>query len=89
MGRDAAHGPFVNVEGSTPKPDNSAGQEAASNVCGVGAAMLPGQSWAPILADRHAVNVGTSRGRPFPGQPGRWGGQVRRRLMVSGGAEAP
>jgi hypothetical protein len=32
---------------STPKPFSSDGGEATLKVCGVGVAMLPGQSWAP------------------------------------------
>ena len=66
-----------------------AGGEATVNACGVAVAMLPGQSWAPHLVDRFAVNVGTIRVPPPPRavQPG--GGQARRRLRARGGAEAP
>src|SRR5207244_13549880 len=65
VGRDAVRD-HSHAEGSTPKSARSAGQEAALKVCGVGAARLPGRSWAPILADRHTGNVGTTRGRPGP-----------------------
>jgi hypothetical protein len=49
---------------STPKPVDCAGQEATVKVCGVGVAMLPGQSWVTYLVDRFLVNVGTVSGRP-------------------------
>lgn len=45
-GRCAVRGLCREVR-STPKPVNGAGQEATVKVCGVGVAMLPGQSWSP------------------------------------------
>jgi hypothetical protein len=43
LGRFAAHARAR----ATRKPVDLAGQEAALNACGVGAAMLPGSSWTP------------------------------------------
>lgn len=62
--------------------------EATVNVCGVAVAMLSGYQLGAGLVDRRVVNMGTVRGRPSsrPCRPG-WG-QVRRRLMATGGAEA-
>ena len=82
QGRDAVRG-RPKPERPTPKPPKSEGQEAAPKNCGVSAAKLPGQSRAPILADRHTGNVGTTRDRPRTGPPGRERGQARRRLTVS------
>lgn len=64
-GRDAVRDHPVGW--STPKPTGSVGGEAMMNDCGVVVAMLPEQSWAPPLSIGHAVNVGTTSGRP-PGQ---------------------
>ena len=36
---------------STPKPADCAGGEATVKACGVGVAMLPGQSWVAYLVD--------------------------------------
>jgi len=46
MGRGAVRGRSKPGR-PTPKPVKSAGGEAALKVCGVGAARLPGSSWAP------------------------------------------
>jgi hypothetical protein len=81
LGRDAVRG-RSKPERPTPKPVKSAGKETVPNDCGVGTVRLPGQSRAPILADRHAGNVGTTRDRPGSGPPGRMWGQARRRLLV-------
>jgi hypothetical protein len=62
--------------------------KATVNVCGVAVAMPSGYQLGAGLVDRHAVNMGTTRGRPWSRsiRPG-WG-QVRRRLVVTSGAEA-
>lgn len=54
---------------STPKPCSSHGGEATLKACGVGVAMLPGQSWVPPWPSDRMVNVGTILGRPLAGQP--------------------
>lgn len=72
----------------TPVLCGSHGEEAALNACGVGAAMLPGQSWVPPWLIDCWTNVGTISWLPG----GRVSGPVRGRLAAScgprGGAEA-
>ena len=49
MGRGAVRADFTE-EKATPMPGTQIGWEVTLKVCGVGVAMLPGQSWAPILS---------------------------------------
>jgi len=45
-GRVAAHAATRTPRAATPEPVTVPGEEATLNACGVGVAMLPGQSWA-------------------------------------------
>ena len=63
--------------------------EAAVKVCGVAVAVLPGYSWAPTWLIGYVVNVGTAGGCPLARVSGLGDGQVRCRLLVTGGTEAP
>lgn len=49
MGRGAARAES-SEDDATSMPGTQIGWEATLNACGVGVAMLPGQSWAPILS---------------------------------------
>jgi hypothetical protein len=70
--------------GSTPKPVDGVGGEATVKVCGVGVAMLPGQSWVAYLVDRFLGERGNHLWLPclLAGRVG--GGQVRGRLWTGG-----
>jgi hypothetical protein len=54
--------------GSTPKPVDCVGGEATVKGCGVGVAMLPGQSWVAYLVDRFLGERGVRRDKPAGGK---------------------
>jgi hypothetical protein len=56
-------------------PCGSHGEEATPKVCGVGVAMLPGQSRVPHWLIDCWVNVGTISRLPVAGLPARAGGR--------------
>ena len=74
---------------STPKPVDCAGQEATVKGCGVGVAMLPGQSWVTYLVDRFLGERGNHLWSPSPSASRVGGGQVRCQLWTGDGAEVP
>jgi hypothetical protein len=67
---------------STPKPVDCAGQEATVKGCGVGVAMLPGQSWVTYLVDRFLGERGNHLWSPSPSASRVGGGQVRCQLWT-------
>ena len=72
----------------TPVLCGSHGQEAALNACGVGVAMLPGQSWVPHWLIDCWTNVGTISWLLAAGYPARSGGRLAASCGLRGGAEA-
>jgi hypothetical protein len=66
--------------GSTPKPVDCVGGEATVKGCGVGVAMLPGQSWAAYLVDRFLGERGNHLRLPCLPASQVGGGQVRCQL---------
>ena len=60
------------------------GREATLNACGVGVAMLSGESWAPPSLIEDMVNMGTARWSPSAPTSRVGDGQVRRQLMAVG-----
>lgn len=73
----------------TPEPADDGRCGAAVKVCGVAVGDAAGVQLGTALADRHVVNVGTVDGRPPARSSGPGDGQVRCRLLVIGGTEAP
>lgn len=74
---------------STPKPVDCAGGEATVKACGVGVAMLPGQSWVAYLVDRFLGERGNHPWSPCLPASQVGGGQVRCQLWTGDGAEVP
>jgi hypothetical protein len=74
---------------STPKPVDCAGGEATVKACGVGVAMLPGQSWVAYLVDRFLGERGNHPWLPCLPASRVGGGQVRCQLWTGEGAEVP
>jgi hypothetical protein len=67
---------------STPKPVDCAGGEVTVKVCGVGVAMLPGQSWVTYLVDRFLGERGNRLWSPCLPASRVGGGQVRCQLWA-------
>ena len=80
-GRCAVRGLCREVR-STPKPVDGAGGEATVKACGVGVAMLPGQSWVAYLVDRFLGERGNHPWSPSPPASQVGGGQVRCQLWT-------
>jgi hypothetical protein len=74
---------------------NSLGRSVSSagrphpKACGVGVAMLQGQSWAPNPTNGSGVNVGTIPAVPFPASSLLAGGKARCRLTPPGWGGGP
>ena len=81
--------PRDSVVWGTPWLGDVAGREVMVKVCGVAVTMLQGHSWAPIPLNGLRMNVGTIPVVPPSRAASAIGGNVRRRLMLSGWGGGP